>query len=622
MANRVANSADVITYAVTTRNQLQVGDVILDTATSTANGKNGIFYTDIATRFSTARTGFTVWISSSLTPMYALSFSNNGTLWSGKSTVSSPITFRPLGGQIRIIGEPIATTAKRLSFNDMEYVDVVGELDAYPGMKYNWSGFLPGTFGLYIDNSDSYDQQAQMIEAESNAGVKGIRMRGVEIAGGFSDFRCMFANSAAKLEYLTLHRNLFHSGYSEGVYIGMTSGSPRPEFGMLSIVDCIFACRGTEEVQVQNLVKSSTKAYIKNIIMYAADGAWKAPFSGAAGQDNGVQWLVEEGDNIFEKFILDGCAFTGFHIHGYAQGTPDARRAVVRNGLIQDSRNISFYLNVDNAQGCGKEIRDMFLRKYNQTYTELVGSSTNYAFSSNNGSATDTVLINRLTWDKGTKTTLFQSQSTNYQIPAGASVAVVEDPTLVEPSYFNHGFPNKNAEQIEIWFQNYGVGPNIGTPITYNAGDIVMNFVIGVLPVYYHCKSTHSSTAGTKPNLDATHWDPIVWDANGKPSYDPSYNGVPFNYHPPLDFRLTADSYWNKKGYGLRMNMRNTDHTTFQWYIADDAVGTNSKELAGEVEKTMTKYPEDVGKYVRCLAYWKISTGITQQWLGGWTQLT
>lgn len=619
MANRVANSTDAATYALTTRNQMQVGDVILDAATSTSNGKSGIFYTDIASRFSTARTGFTVWISATLTPMYAISFSNNGTLWSGKSTAAAPITFRPLGGQVRIIGEPIAVTAKRLSFNDMEYVSIVGETDAYPGMKYPWSGFLTGKFGIYIDNADSFDQQAQMIEAESNAGIKGIAMRGVEIGGGFADFRCMFANSTARLDYVSLIRCIFHTGYSEGLYIGMTSGTPRPEFKLLSVQDCIFACRGTEEIQVQNLVKSATKAYIRNVILFAPDCAWKAPFSGAQGQDNGVQWLVEEGDNIFEKFILDGGAFTGFHVHGFAQGTPDFRRAVIRNGLMQDSRHLSFYMNVDNAQGCPKEIRDIYTRKYNQTYNELGGASTSYAFSSNNGSATDTVLINKMTWDKGAKTSMFQSQSTNYQIPPGA---VTDDNTLVEPSYNNHGFPNKNAEQIEIWFQNYGVGSLTGTAITYNAGDIVMKFVIGVPTLYYHCKSTHSSTAGTQPNLDPTHWDPIIWDANGKPSYDVVYNGTGVSYFPPLDFRLTADSFWNKKGYGLRMNLRNTDHTAWQWSIADDSHGANARDLAGEVEQSMTVLPEDVGKYARLRAYVKRAGVITMVNVNNWTVLS
>jgi hypothetical protein len=612
MANRVANSTDVATYATITRNQLVVGDIIIDTATNTASGKNGVFYTNIASTFSTARVGFTVWVNPTLNTLYALRLNNSGTLWSGMSTASNPVTIRPLGGQVKIVSDP--SSAARLSVNDLEYVTITGEIDSFPGMKYPWSGFLTNKFGFLIDDSGTWDETSNMVELGTNVGCKGFAIRGLEIIGGFAAVRSMFANSTGLLDYLTLERLYIHDGASEGFYIGMTGGSPRPEFKMLTLRDVIVARRGTELVQLQNLVKSAQKAYVKNFVAYAADCDWKAPFGG--GQDNGIQWLVEEGDNILEKFILDGCAFSGVHIHGYTQGSPDSVRSVVRNALVQDTRDLSMYINADASNGCQKEVRDMFFRKFNQTYNEIGTATHNYAFSANNG--TDIVLLNRLTWDKGAKTQMFQAISTTYHTPPTLTI----DATLADPTYNNHGFPNKNAEQIESWTELIGAGSLSGTANSYKAGDIAQDFVVGNPVVMYLCLSDHTCTPLTKPSIDPVHWTPITWDSDGNPSYSGSYSGTIFSYYPPDDFRLAANSFWNQKGFGLRSNFRNTDHTTFQWYIADDTNATNIHELAGEVERSMTKYAEDKGKYVRCRAYFKIGPIIRQEWVGGWTQLT
>jgi hypothetical protein len=617
MADRLATLTDQANFATDTNGELKAGDYIIDTPFSTSSGRGQIFITNLATKMAGIRFGGKIWFDMGvLPPLFALETHNNNVIWNGVSDADNPITFRPLRGPVEIIMNSSSNTARMWLMADIPNLSVNGVTDNHPGMKYPWSGGMSGKFGFYISGGTTLSEEPFQMMISGPSGMKSISLRGIEIEHGYCSLRILPGNGNVTLDKFEARQLYLHDSINgEGFYVGQTVGSPFAKFKEVRIKDIVCAQTATEAIQLQHLLMSAEKGICENFIAYAAAYKWKAAFQEFQGGCN--QWLVDEGDNMMQNFIIDGWADSGFSLLGSSIGTPNNAPAIIRNGLINDGRRLGVYMNTTMNHGVKWELRDLYFRQFNNTYNEIDNQTVfPYAISAKNG--TDKVSLINLTWDNS-KTSLLESES-GYE-----SYGHVQDNAMPAPEYKNNGFPGKKAEQIEQWAELYAYWTDrAGEPISYNSGDIVALWRENVMYRYFICLGTHSSTPSTRPDIDPAHWTVITWDESGVPSYYPGHNPSDTQtYQIQQDFRLVADSEWNLKGMGLSMNERNTNTSSFQWYIANVITGTGAKELAGETRRILHKNPEDVGRYVRLKMYFKkADDSFEEVWVTGWTLLT
>lgn len=617
MADRLATLTDQANFATDTNGELRENDYIIDTPFSTSSGRGQIFITNLAAKMAGIRFGGKIWFDMGvMPPLFALETHNNNVLWSGVGDADNPITFRPLRGQVEILMNSSSNTARMWLLADVPYLSINGVHENHPGMKYPWSGGMAGKFGFYISGDNTLSKNPFQVMISGPVGMKTIQLRGMEIEHGYCSLRIMPGNTNITLDKFEARQLYMHDSIDgEGFYVGQTLGTPFAKFKEVFIKDIVCAQTATEAIQLQHLLMAAEKGRCENFIAYAAAAKWKNAFQ--QYQDNGIQWLVDEGDNLMQNFILDGWGDSGFSLLGSSIGSPGVQPAIIRNGLINDGRRIGMYMNSTMNHGVNWELRNLYFRQFNNTYNELSEVPVpGYVISSKNG--TDKVSVIGVTWDNS-KTSLLESDS-GYE-----TFGTVQDNAMPAPEYKNTGFPGKTAEQIEQWTETYAYWcVRAGEAVEYRTGDIVALWRVNVLYRYYLCLSDHTSSALTRPDIDLVHWDPITWDESGVPSYDAGHNPSDTQtFKVQQDFRLVADSEWNLKGIGLSMNERNTSTTTFQWFIANTLTGTGAKELAGETSRRLHKNPEDVGRYVRLKMYFKKSDDAFEEvWVTGWTLLT
>src|SRR5688572_9484384 len=378
------------------------------------------------------------------------------------------------------------------------------------------------------------------------------------------------------------------------------------------IRDVIFARTSAESLQLQHLMSSPDQiALQEHFVAWGADGRWKHPFE--PFQDNGGQWVPDEGRNHIRNFIFDGAANTVLSILSGSTGTPTLEPAVVQNGLFNDGRDRGIYTSSGLVNGVNFELRDLYFRGFNDTYTELTESAVNTHFISHNG--TDKFSAFNITYDNS-RANLWEDATDIDDI-----VGVTVDNGMDAPAYNVPAFPDRLASQYSQWGEEYTVGVRTGDKIAYALDDVVANWVPGQEYKFYNCISAHTSSAATRPDLDAVHWELITWDEEGDPIYHADWDaGDDQTEYPWDDYRLTSDSEWNLKHMGLRSNFTNTDVTTFQWMIDANGDGPGNFELGGETTLELTKWPEDYGKYVRLKCRFKPASGPTvEKWVTSWT---
>lgn len=115
--------------------------------------------------------------------------------------------------------------------------------------------------------------------------------------------------------------------------------------------------------------------------------------------------------------------------------------------------------------------------------------------------------------------------------------------------------------------------------IPYAVGDFVLLMENeSTVPIeMYKCISAHSGHETYRPDLDATKWEKIWWDANGKSMYDAEYNGTPATtdfMEVAGDVRLVKGSYHHLKGRGLSCNEQRDDRTQYGWQWKQTEGGT------------------------------------------------
>lgn len=172
------------------------------------------------------------------------------------------------------------------------------------------------------------------------------------------------------------------------------------------------------------------------------------------------------------------------------------------------------------------------------------------------------------------------------------SVVSVDDANNITTTALTGGSDNTwtSGDTYEI-IERYRM--YIGSPMEYLVGEIVsqMDWTLGSYPnhpgvKFYKCKLQHSAAAlSENPETETSRWDLIRWDVNGVRSDKAGYTGTPDpttgGWFPPDNALLIPNDQWNKKGVGLLTNPSPTDATYYKWYYADDAIGTNKKEILG-----------------------------------------
>jgi len=610
-ANRYATSGDVATYAAVTNGRMTVNDYIFDTPTSTSGGLGQIFSSNIATSLGSLRFGGTIWFdAASLPDLFNLILHNNNVLWTGISDADHPVRFCPLGGQIRITMTSASNTGKLLQLADIPYMVLDGFTPSHPGVKYPWSGPLHGTFGFQIDAGTILSPDPFMVMIDGPVGMKTIDVRNVEVSGGFCLFRIMPGNTDLTLDRLSLVNVYGHdSGVGEGGYLMQTTGTPYAKSKTFIMRDCIWARTAAEFIQIQHCYSDATLWSIQeHFIGWASGVNWRKPFE--PFQDAGIQEVNDEGKVKIWNFILDFVPNSAVSIINASGGTPTDEPVWFKNGLINDVGDLAVYGNSSMTHGVKHLFENLYFRQANNTYNEKPGATVHSYFVSMNGS--DPNDWKNITSDNS-KTNIFQDLTDIDNL-----IGTTTDNSMPAPQYNHPPFPGRIASQFGIYTEDY----ENGTKVVYQVDDIVRMDIVGTGMRFYNCILGHTSSGSTHPNTDATHWEPIQFDEDGDATYEVDFDaGDNLTYEPWDDLRLVADDPWNIKGFGLRANFRNTDVTTFQWFVADDSSGTNTKELAGEKDPLyFERNFEDISKYVRCRAHIKLAGGsFVDEWLNSWT---
>lgn len=617
-ANRYATSGDVTTYATSTNGQLKLNDYIIDTPFSTSGGLGQIYFTNISSTFSSLPAGGTIWLDAANLPdLFSVYMTNetSGTTWSNGSSEANPVKIRPLGGQIKTIMTAASNTARLWLIADIEHLEINGFHESFPGMKYPWTGQLNGTFGFSWDGGTVLSQNPFQIMVDGTS-VKSLKITNIEVSGGFCALRIIPGNTNFTMDRVTFDRLYLHDALDgEMFYVGQTTGTPYVKFKILNVKDVICARAAAEAIQLQHMFSDASEwSYQENFIIYAAGSKWKDAFQ--QFQDNGFQHVADEGKVKVRNGIIDGTPNSPFSIISSPGGTPTSEPVVFQNILVNDTRDLGVYGGSSMQYGVKYEFRDMYFRAANDTYNELTEAAVSNYFVSMNG--TDENNWVNTTWDNS-KPNLWESSSQIDDI-----IGSQQDNDMPAPDYNKGPFPGKTAEKFEVYSEEYpSWSSRTGDKVVYTSGDVVRRDLVGTGQRFYECILGHTSSGSTHPESDAVHWTLITWDSNCFPSYHASWtSGGTQNYYPCDDFRLTADSYWNLKGMGLRSNFRNTNTTTYQWYIDDNGDETGMKAVAGQVKPEFEKSTEDYGRYVRLKVYFKPSPGaIIEQWLGDWIEV-
>lgn len=620
MANRIATLADQATYATVTNGALKEGDGIWDTPTSTVGGTAQLFSTSLASLFSGIRFGGHIWFDCAvLPPIHMVQLGNGGTLWSANSDFNNPITFRTMGGMMDIDMTANSHTARMVLLNDFAHFRWIGGNPSFSGMKYGWQGGLGGKFGVRITGGTVLNEGSFQLMMDAIPGAELIDIRGIEFKHGFCGVRAIPGNTDLTITKFHMEQLLCHQIIDgEGLYIGQTTGTPFAKFQQVEMRDVIMANCAAESMQLQHLIMNviGRHSYQKNFVAFASAMAWKRAFQNF--QSNNVQYVCDEGKNTMKDFIIDSCGDSLMNVLSGTTGTPTIEPVIVKNGYVGRGRRIGMYFGV-NTGGVNWEFRNLDFVHFVNNFNELDETAVpTYVVSKNGTDKTSWLDCKR----DNTKSSFFEDAGVTGIEQKGITV----DNAVPVPDYSNPGFPGRVPEQLEQWTEEYpSWSVRVGDKTSYLTNDIVLLWREGFFMRYYNCILGHTSSAATRPDIDPTHWTLVTWDTAGVPSYDGAHNaGTAQSYDPPWDMRLTADSYHNLLGRGLSMNHRNTNTTTFQWFIYNNDE-TNERPLAGQCTRILEISPEDRGNgyKARLKMYFKEAGGsITEVWVGGYTVLT
>lgn len=523
--NRIATIYDRELYG----NYITPGDLIIDTPTKISNDKRDVVYYFMAKEWPGLREGATIWLDGEkLGVLHEIKFCNTSKTLTPWQIESAEIKNIP----------HTQVVASFFVCHGLKNLELNGESEYFPGLS-NWPAtrkFLTGAFGFHIVNNMMGGHGYSITVRDGGS----IKLKGFEVQHGFSGVRINGGSYDITVESLEITNFYIHdTGDGEGQYLGATHKPPLSKLKNLKIHHGIIARTAAEALQVQHLVGG---ADIHHVTIYAADVRWMNAFG--PGQDTGIQWSVDAGENKLHHVIVDGFGSVGMIPFG-SNEKPTGGVSEVSNVLFNDGRDTGMYLHNSTSYGVHWLFDSIYFRGFNAVYyTETGRNERNYIISRKYGS--DRMTFRNIFHD-GSKPKVFEDTT-------GIKVNRIVKTKMPAPEYQNSGF-YEPASRIKQWHQFYApyfpvsYPDKVKTkkPTQWDAGDIAIE-TAG--PYYfYKCIKTHA--APEKRPGDNPFFIRLTWDAKGVRSDQLEWDqGSVQSYFPPDDFRLKENNYWNKLGLG------------------------------------------------------------------------
>jgi hypothetical protein len=524
--NRIATLADREKYGP----YITPGDLIIDSPTKTEKDKRDVIYYFMPRQWPTLREGATIWIDGDkLGPVNEIKFCNTSkslTPWHIES-----VRVRNIPNTRVVAGGFVCQGV--LNF------ELDGESESFPGLAA-WPDsrkFLTGSFGFHVVGN-RMGGHGYTINVR-NGGT--IRMNGFEAQHGFSGVRINGGKEDIQVRSLEISNFYIHdTGNGEGQYLGATHRGPTAKLMDVKIHHGVVARTAAEALQLQHLAGG---ADIHHITIFAADVRWLNEFM--AGQDTGIQWVIDEGDNRLHHLIVDGYGSIGLMPFGGNPGKSGVSR--ISNVLFNDGRDTGMYLHRSTSSGTKWLFDSLFFRGITETYYKETGrNERNFYISRKYG--TDQFIFDNIIHD-GSKRKVFEDTT-------GITVGRVVIRQLPAPQYVNSGF-YEPAHKVKQWHRVYAPyfpvskrdTTKIEVPTQWRRGDIAIE-TIGEY-AFFKCIETHTADE-RRPGANP-FFVRLTWDANGVRSDQAGWNqSLPQSAFPPDDLRLAKSCYWKKLGLGFQ----------------------------------------------------------------------
>lgn len=527
--NRIATEADRALYG----DYITPGDLIVDTPTRTKkDGTHDVIFYFMAKQWPRLREGGTLWIDGDkLGRVDEINFCNTAEALTPWHIESASVRNIP---HTRVVATSFAC-------HGLKNFELNGQSPSFPGLAA-WPStrkFLTGAFGFHMINNMRGGHGYNITVRDGGT----IRMNGFEAQFGFSGVRINGGNYDITVESIEINNFYIHdTSTGEGQYLGATHKPPLAKLKNLTVHNGIITRTAAEALQFQHLAGGTD---IHNVTIFAADVRWLNEFG--SGQDTGIQWVVDGGENKLHHMIVDGFSSIGLMPFGSNELLTGGVSKVFKV-LFNDGRDTGMYLHNSRRFGLHWIFEDIYFRGFVATYYQETGrQKRHYYVSKNHG--TDKVTFKDIFHD-GTKPKVFED-TTGIEV-----LGTIAERQLPKPVYVNSGF-EEPAHRIKQWCAFYGryfpVSNAGGQPVQartqWNAGDIAIQ-TEGEYK-FYKCIETHAAD----DRLPADHpcFVPLTWDVNGIRSDQSGFDATTLQSNfPPDDFRLEKGNYWKKAGFGFQ----------------------------------------------------------------------
>lgn len=525
--NRIATQSDRQLYG----SYIQIGDLIIDTPTKRTSKGTELIYYFMAKQWPQLRNGATIWLDGTkLGHLDVIKFCN---------TASPLASWHIESASFKIIP---GTQLQATSFfcQGLKHLEVSGETETHPGLL-RWDEsrkFLTGSFGIHIKSKMFGGHGINVSVLDKGT----IKLRGFECQFGFSAVRINGGDYDLTVQDIEIKNFYIHdTGDGEGFYIGATHKPPYAKIKNLKIHDGIIARTAAEALQLQHLAGGTD---VHNITIRSANTRWMNEFR--AGQDTGIQWNIEDGENAIHHLIVDGFASVGLVPFGN-DSKPSNSVSHVSDILFNDGIDTGIYLHKSGSYGVEWIFENLTYRSFDSgCYYDGSGRpERKYIISSRNG--TDRYTFKNIVYD-GSKPGIFQDT-----VKSQLNISGVSYKELPPPEYVNSGF-YEAANKVKQWTQYYaGYFPasrsgKIKIPTDWKYGDIAIE-TEGEYS-FFKCIQGHTATE-VRPASNP-YFKKLTWDSNGVRSDQPGWEAsLSQSNFPPDDLRLVPGSYWYESGLGF-----------------------------------------------------------------------
>ncbi|MBT1703368.1 hypothetical protein KK060_08765 [Fulvivirgaceae bacterium PWU20] len=530
--NRIASAIDKQIYG----NYITEGDLIIDSPTKIYGENREVIYYFMQKQWPLIREGATIWFDGDkLGYLSMIKFCN--TADEQKPWHISSATFRNIPGT-RVM-------TKQFVCQGLKNIEVNGESPSFPGLS-KWPEtrkFLTGSFGFHVIAKifQGHNYGISVLDGGT------IKLRGIESQHGFTAIRINGGNRDLTVESIEITNFYIHdTGDGEGMYLGATHAPPLAKIKNLKIYNGIITRTAAEALQLQHLIGG---ADIHHVTIRAADVRWRNEFR--AGQDTGIQWSVDAGDNKLHHIILDGYGSVGLVPFG-SNVMPIGGTSRVSNVLFSNGLDIGVYLHNSGKFGIEWQFDSLYFRRFSteRSYYQNTGRpERKYMISRRHGK--DKYSFKNIVHD-GTRPSVFEKNDS-------IEVRNVKQKELPAPSYVNSGF-HESPSRIKQWYPHYaGFFPasrsgKVKIASDWEEGDIAIETEKEY--AFYKCIATHFATE-ERPS-QSKNFVKLTWDENGVRSDQPTWvSELKQSNFPPDDLRLEDNCYWNKLKLGFNPDLFN-----------------------------------------------------------------